>query len=114
MYQGMEDKIKATEVYIKPDITGYSVITFDKGIEIIQTGVAAAAKKLPELQKLGSDFLISKLPIYIINDEVLIHSVKMNELKNYNKHCIFGKLGNMAHACVSFNRLKEGITNLNA
>lgn len=114
MYQGMEDKIKATDIYIKPDITGYSVITFDKGIEIIQTGVAAAAKKLPELQKLGSDFQKSKLPNYIINDEVLIHSVKMNELKNYNKDYIFGKLGYFDNECVSFNRLKEGITNLNA
>src|SRR5690606_20456218 len=62
MYQGMEDKIKSTDIYIKPDITGYSVITFDKGIEIIQAGVAAATEKLPELQKLGSDFKKNNLP----------------------------------------------------
>ncbi len=114
MYGGMEEKVKATDIYIKPDISNYSVITFDKGGEIIQKGIDAATEKLADIQKLGSGYKKNKLPDYVINDEILVHSVKMNDLKNYNKDYIFGKLGYFDNKCVSFNQLKEGITNLNA
>ena len=114
MYQGMEDKKNATDIYIKPDITNYSVVTFDKGTEIIQKGVEAATQKIAELQKLSTNYKKEKLPDYVINNEILVRSVKINNLKNYNKDYVFGKLGYFDNTCVSFDQLKEGVTNLNA
>lgn len=113
MYRGMEGKQLTTDVYIKPDIANYSVVTFDKGDEIIQKGVDAALKMLPELQKISSNYHKSKLPDYMANDTLYIHSVEMNRLNNYNKDYVFGKLGYFKQECVSFERLEEGITNLN-
>ena len=114
MYEGMEDKKNATDIYIKPDITNYSVVTFDKGTEIIQKGVEAATQKIAELQKLSTNYKKEKLPDYVINNEILVRSVKINNLKNYNKDYVFGKLGYFDNTCVSFDQLKEGVTNLNA
>lgn len=37
----MKNKIKNTDVYIKPDIRDYGVISFDKGEEIIRKGEEA-------------------------------------------------------------------------
>ena len=114
MYNGMDEKIKATHIYIKPDIANYSVITFDKGSEIIQKGIEAAKEKLPQIKQLSSDYTKPKLPQDIINDDIFINKVKINPLKYYNKDYVFGKLGYFEKECVSFDRLKEGITNLNA
>src|SRR5690606_22639304 len=114
MYHGMDEKIKATDIYIKPDIGNYSVLTFDKGNEIIIKGVEAAKEKLPQLQQLSSNYIKPKLAEDIIHNELLIKEVKFNHLKYYNKDYIFGKLGYFEKECVPFDRLKEGITNLNA
>lgn len=114
MYQGMDEKKKQTDIYIKPDISTFSVVTFDKGNEIIQKGVDAAKTKIPELQKISSNYKKPNLPEYFFTDDVHIHSVKMNNLKNYNKDYVFGKLGYFKEECVSFKRLEGGITNLNA
>jgi NTE family protein len=37
-----EKKCPKTDIYIKPDITEYGVISFDKGKEIIEKGEEAA------------------------------------------------------------------------
>ena len=38
MIESMKDKIVKTNMYIKPDISKYTVISFDDGQEIIQRG----------------------------------------------------------------------------
>src|SRR5690606_35268405 len=114
MYDGMEEKKKQTDIYIKPDISTFSVVTFDKGNEIILKGIEAAKEKIPQLQKISSNYTKTKLPEYLFTDDIHIHSVCINSLKNYNKDYIFGKLGYFKNECVSFEELEKGITNLNA
>src|SRR5690606_2181238 len=83
-----------------PDIANYSVITFDKGSEIIQKGIEAAKEKLPQIKQLSSNYKKPNLPQDIINDELLINQVKINPLKYYNKDYVFGKLGYFEKECV--------------
>lgn len=113
MYQGMDVKQKETDIYIKPDIVNYSVVTFDKGDEIIKKGKDAAMEKIADIRKISSGYVKQPLPTYITNDTLHIHTVKMNPLKSYNKDYVFGKLGYFKQECVPFSRLEEGITNLN-
>ena len=113
MYQGMDEKQKETNIYIKPDILNYSVVTFDKGDEIIKKGMDAAMDKIADIRRIGSSYVKQPLPSYMTNDTLHIHSVKMNPLKSYNKDYVFGKLGYFKQECVPFSRLEEGITNLN-
>lgn len=113
MYQGMDEKQKETNIYIKPDILNYSVVTFDKGDEIIKKGMDAAMDKIADIRRISSSYVKQPLPSYMTNDTLHIHSVKMNPLKSYNKDYVFGKLGYFKQECVPFSRLEEGITNLN-
>jgi len=113
MYQGMDVKQKETDIYIKPDIVNYSVVTFDKGDEIIKKGKDAAMEKIADIRKISSGYVKQPIPAYITNDTLHIHAVKMNPLKSYNKDYVFGKLGYFKQECVPFSRLEEGITNLN-
>ena len=45
----MKNKAPLTDIYIKPDITDFSVISFDEGRDIIENGELAAKAKLNEL-----------------------------------------------------------------
>jgi len=53
MIKGMQDKISKTDIYIKPDISRYSVISFDEQNEIIKKGEDAALKVVDKLNKIG-------------------------------------------------------------
>src|SRR5690606_18299265 len=66
MYDGIEEKVKASDIYIKPDMSNYSVMTFDKGSEIIQKGIDAAKEKLPQIIPLSSNYNKPNLPQDII------------------------------------------------
>ncbi len=50
----MREKIKQTDVYIKPDITAFGVLSFDKGEAIIDSGKVAAQTKFAELEKIAA------------------------------------------------------------
>ncbi len=48
----MKAKVELTDIYIKPDIKDFSVISFDEGQDIIKNGQEAAIQKITELQNL--------------------------------------------------------------
>lgn len=56
----MQKKIAETDIYIKPEVEKYSVISFDKGIEIIAKGEEAANLILPQLETLQKQFTFYK------------------------------------------------------
>jgi NTE family protein len=47
----MKDKAPETDIYIKPDIIGYTVVSFDQGEAIIKRGELAADKTIDQLKK---------------------------------------------------------------
>ena len=49
----MVKKAKVTDIYIKPDITDFSVISFSEGRAIIESGEKAALNNYAALKKLG-------------------------------------------------------------
>ena len=55
MIEKMVKKRKLTDIYIKPDINGFSVISFDEGREIIDKGEDAAKAFLDTLRRLGGE-----------------------------------------------------------
>lgn len=48
----MEPKLELTDLYIQPDISEYSIMSFDKGAEIIKRGEMKGDSVMPELKKL--------------------------------------------------------------
>ena len=49
MIESMKNKIKQTDIYIKPDISAYNVVSFDDGAKIIQAGELAALQHIQQL-----------------------------------------------------------------
>lgn len=111
----MKSKIKDTDVYIKPDIRDYGVISFDKGEEIIRKGEEAAFAVYEKIKALIPETEFYKKPkLKIATDTIQIQKINTDKLDNYTKEYIRGKLRFKPGSTITYNDLKAGINNLNA
>ena len=109
----MKREIADTDIYIKPDIKNYGIISFDKGLEIIEKGEEASFAVFEQLKKYGKkDYKQNNLKITV--DSLQVNNIIINKLKNYTPSYIKGKLGFKSGEKISYNQLKAGIDNLNA
>lgn len=111
----MEAKKKATDIYIKPNIQGYSVISFDQGGEIIKKGEEAAFSVYEELAKLGE--IASKSVLFEprrLTDTLQVSRIEINGLEGYTRAYVLGKLRFHQNSKITNAALDKGINNLNA
>lgn len=113
MIQKMEGKRKETDVYIKPDIAGFTVISFDEGRQIIDKGEESARKMIDRLRELGVGHPLDKPNIHP-RDSICVDQIRISGLNNYTRSYIIGKLNFKPGAKISYNKLDDGITRLNA
>lgn len=115
MVQDMSRKIRETDIYIKPDIKGYSVISFREGSDIIKKGIEAAAPFTEEFKKMGD-------PEYINNPssfrekykgDLCISRVEINEMENFTSNYVYGKLKFTPNTTLTFDNFSTGINNMN-
>ena len=59
----MSTKSKLTDIYIKPNMADYSVVDFNDGTAIIESGEKAAKKKFPELKKIIRATIQKEIPV---------------------------------------------------
>ena len=109
----MPEKIKQTDIYIKPDITGYSVLSFDDGKTIIKNGENAAKKELFKLINLKKE-IYHKPFLKTQSDTIVISNINFNVTKNYTRSYLLGKLKIKPKSKVSYKTLVDGIQNLNS
>lgn len=114
MYKGMEEKARQTDIYIKPDIVGYSVVSFERGDEIIKKGVEAARSQIDKIREISSGYHKPDLPSYESFDTIALKRIEISPLKNYTRSYVLGKLPVTSEECVPFTDLQTGINNLNA
>lgn len=111
----MKNKIKNTDVYIKPDIRDYGVISFDKGEEIIRKGEEAAFAVYEKIKSLvNEDNFYKKPKLKIVSDTLRIEKINSDPLDNYTREYIRGKLRFKPGSTITYDDLKTGINNLNA
>ena len=113
MIEKMEGKQKATNIYIKPDIKGFSAVDFEKGDAIIFKGKQKALEFVPVLLP----YVNSKLKqtnAVIVQDSIYIKEVSFNKLDNFTRAYILGKLKFKRNIKISNSQLQKGISNLNA
>ncbi|MFB9077749.1 patatin-like phospholipase family protein [Flavobacterium procerum] len=111
----MKNKIKNTDVYIKPDIRDYGVISFDKGEEIIRKGEEAAFAVYEKIKALVPETEYYKKPkLKLATDTLQIKKINTDQLDNYTKEYIRGKLRFKPGSTITYDDLKTGINNLNA
>ncbi|MBF4517264.1 patatin-like phospholipase family protein [Flavobacterium sp. ANB] len=111
----MKNKIKNTDVYIKPDIRDYGVISFDKGEEIIRKGEEAGFAVYEKIKSLTNETTFYKKPKLKINSDTLhINKINSDPLDNYTREYIRGKLRFKPGSTITYKDLKAGMNNLDA
>ncbi len=109
----MKDKAPLTDVYIKPDIEDFSVISFSDGQHIIASGEKAAQSKLVELKSIKqqqSPKVFKPLPQ--LKDSITIKNLSFKGNDNYTRAFILGKLKIKGNEKISYQDFKDGIDNL--
>jgi len=110
----MRSKIGETDIYIKPDISGYNVISFDEGKAIIQRGIEAATSKLDEIQKIGgTKNVLQKQFVPKYHDNLFVSDISISGLTRFTRRYVHGKLGFKPNSSISFSDLEKGIDQLN-
>jgi NTE family protein len=115
MMEKMTDKIKLLDVYIKPDIKKYGVMTFEKGPEIVKKGEEAATALLPKLQQLKGQLREGKTAMVLPADSLWVNNIILNNsLQKYTRAYVIGKLKLKQNEAVSFADFTAGINRMSA
>jgi NTE family protein len=110
----MKIKSAKTDVYIKPDIQDYSVISFDFGKQIIKNGERAAFKKIFYLKDIADKqkSKARKPSNIILNDSITINTINIVGNEKFSRSYILGKLKFKGNGTISYQDFNEGINNL--
>jgi len=109
----MNSKVDLTDVYIKPDITDFSVISFTDGNDIITSGEVATRANLSELLNIKNQQKgISHKPLITPIDSIKISSIEIEGSQRYTRSYFLGKLKIRGNEKISYNDFRQGINNL--
>ena len=115
----MIEKMKAnkagTDIYIKPEVNQYGIISFDAIEDIINRGENAANEQLDKIKKLAKPSEnYTKEALKLGKDSLCIKYININFLPNYTRSYVLGKLGFNANSKIDYSDLRVGFDNLSA
>ncbi|GAA3632774.1 patatin-like phospholipase family protein [Flavivirga jejuensis] len=109
----MKLKIPKTDIYIKPDIKEFNVVSFGEGFKIIEIGKQAALNNAEALQALikkdSKEKNKPKVKIQV-QDSIVINRISIEGEKNYTRAYVLGKL-KLAKK-VSYKDFDKGVNSL--
>ncbi len=115
MIEKMNANSKNTNIYIKPDITNIGVVSFEKAKEIILRGEEAAFTVYEDFKELSDKSNPYQKPkLKIESDSLHIINIVCNNLNNYSKAYIEGKLKFKPGSKIRYKDLETGINNIDA
>ena len=111
--EAMKKKIKLTDIYIEPDVDGYSIISFNKGSEIIERGEVSVVPFLGELSAIAKTQNFQKQPYKApVLDSLKINKINILGNEKYTSSYVLGKLRFRQNETLSFEDFKNGVNNL--
>ena len=112
----MKDKTKKTDIYIRPEMDQYSMIDFGMNDSIIREGSRAAGKAREALLKVAAsqDHRLERLPVREGGDSLVINRLILQGNSSYSRGYVKGKLRFDLSEKISFEKLRQGISNLAA
>ncbi|MFD0963716.1 patatin-like phospholipase family protein [Pseudofulvibacter geojedonensis] len=112
----MKEKIKKTDVYIKPDIGDFTIVSFDKGKEIVEAGFVAAKSHLNDLIELSKkqSFEKNHYQKKKVGESFFIKDVLVLGNEKYTQSYIRGKLKIKANSKVTYKQIDDGVKALAA
>ena len=109
----MKVKRKLTDIYIKPDITNFTVISFSEGTDIIKNGEIAAKKELNALIDLkDKQTNVLKPIIQKAIDSLTLNDIFLTGNKRYTRSYVLGKLKLKKFDKIKYKDLDKGVANL--
>ncbi len=109
----MKIKAEKTDIYIKPDITNFSVISFSEGKNIIDAGETAALKKYHDLSLLPKNKESQRAPLKsIATDSIRINNINFVGNNRYTRSYLLGKLKLKPNSTVSYVDFNRGVNNI--
>ena len=115
MVKTMREKVRKTDIYIRPKIDDYSVLDFEKRDTLIRLGEEAARKSFTDMQSLSTYQTKRKIKRKSIrpNQEIVINRLVLTgNSENYSRGYIKGKLRIELGEMTTFDKLQQGINNL--
>lgn len=110
----MGPKKKKTDIYIKPDLTEYNMLSFGAQAEIITRGVAAARSVYPQLKELAEKQNPVQTPPKKLPESFRLDKLKLSQTSNYKTNYLLGKIRLQQGTTHSFSKLREGMSTLAA
>ena len=115
MIQKMKQNIESTDIYIKPEVNNFGIISFGDGQEIIKKGEEAAFSVYEKIKSLSDSQEKFDLKNYkTTSDSLVIKNINHNGLAHYTRSYILGKLGFNNKKSIDYKDIKIGIDNLSA
>lgn len=111
--EAMKLKKELTDIYIKPNIEAFSVLSFDAGKAIISNGLKATLSKIDQLKILvdPKKTVVSK-PNIKIADSLIIEEKSFTGNSRYTRSYLLGKLKLKKPTKISYNEFTNNIGNL--
>ena len=117
----MAEKKALTDIYIRPDISNFSVVSFNDGVRIIEEGKTKAFEQYEALRNIAmrqhKNLPASKettLARPQPKDSIRIAAVSVTGNTNYTRSYIMGKLKSKPPQTLSYEEFNESINNLSA
>ena len=110
----MKLKAKKTDIYIHPDISNFTVVSFSEGRNIINAGESAALKQFHDLSLLPKRN-VPNVDIdrkKFVQDSIIINEILFEGNKRYTRAYILGKLKLKPETTVSYLDFNRGVNNL--
>ncbi|WP_229731325.1 patatin-like phospholipase family protein [Hyunsoonleella pacifica] len=110
----MKTKSGKTDIYIRPDIKDFNVVSFDEGNKIIANGKKAALDKLTALQNViynqhrTDKININKIP----KDSLCIKNIYISGNEKYTRSYILGKLKLKGKEKIAYTDFVDGVNNV--
>lgn len=111
--ESMAQKAKLTDLYLQPNVEGFSVISFNRGSTIIDRGQASIKPYLDQLNGLAKSQQSKKLN----RSRQSLDSIKINQIhiagnQKYTDSYVVGKLRFREGETVSFEQFNDGVNNV--
>ena len=112
--EAMIEKRKNTDIYIRPNITDFSVVSFREKSEIIAAGLNEALSVKNQLIKLAAKQKRAPRNEEIVNfsDSLIISGIQIDGNSHYTRSYILGKLKLRIPSTTSWEEFSEGVNNL--
>ncbi len=109
----MKLKAEKTDIYIKPDISNFTVISFSEGKSIIDAGENAALKEFHDLSLLPKNKGAKQSLLgQVAQDSIVINEIKFNGNTRYTRTYLLGKLKMKPNSTVSYSDFNSGVNNI--